>query len=436
MDFYSNLDSRHLDISKPTLFEIESAHQLEHLLSPSLKFILSHYAQKYPRHLLHLLNNFDELNLLFRSVIEWHYLHSWNSTLIGKFYGLKLVNRLNLKFPSGNTGGAEEKLVRFQTLDTVQKLASLLELIGVPYLNIKLNNYYDSLLPSFYLKTLKPDSKWVDWVKVKFVQLYPVLKMFLKISNVVLKIFFLAGLKGVDCTSLIGSFFKIGHGRITTADHLLHQQSTAANTSTSTSSGSYQLTKTRPASLTASVRHWISQLTNNSTLISTVGTTLDSILPIFIFLLKFLEWYNTSQFGNLLSGSSSSSNSNTQSSNIGTTIQLNAENFNRPKIVSNEIGELLSKPKLTKYLTRQSCTTNNSEDSSNGKCKICHDTIHNPAIIETGYVFCYPCIYTFLQEGDSETGGRCPVTGKKLLGCRYSESLKEWKVSGVRKVIL
>ncbi|GME78632.1 unnamed protein product [Ambrosiozyma monospora] len=436
MDFYSNLDSRHLDILKPTLFEIESAHQLEHLLSPSLKFILSHYAQKYPRHLLRLLNNFDELNLLFRSVIEWHYLHTWNTTLIGKFYGLKLVNRLNLKFPPGNTGGAEEKLVQFQKLNTIQKIASLLELTGVPYLNVKLNNYYDSLLPSFYLKTLKPGSKWVDWFKVKFVQLYPVLKMFLKISNVVLRILFLAGLRGVDCTSLIGLFFKIGHGRITRTDHLLHQQSTTPNTITSKSSGYHQLTKTRPTSLNESVRHWILQLTNNMTLNSIVGTTLDSILPIFIFLLKFLEWYNTSQFGNLLSGSPSSSNSDTQPSSIGTTIPVNAENFNRPKIISNEIEEILSKSKLTKYLTRQSGTNNDSEDGSSGECRICHSTIHNPAIIETGYVFCYPCIYTFLQEGDSETGGRCPVTGKRLLGCRYSESLKEWKVSGVRKVII
>lgn len=73
MEYYSSLDASQLDSERPTLFELISANQLESLLSPSLRYILVHYASKYPRYLLQLNNNFDELNLLLRSFIEWYF---------------------------------------------------------------------------------------------------------------------------------------------------------------------------------------------------------------------------------------------------------------------------------------------------------------------------------------------------------------------------
>ena len=47
-------------------------------------------------------------------------------------------------------------------------------------------------------------------------------------------------------------------------------------------------------------------------------------------------------------------------------------------------------------------------------CPICKEEITNPTAAQTGYVFCYPCIFKWVSEG-GEGEGRCPVTGVKLL---------------------
>ena len=52
-------------------------------------------------------------------------------------------------------------------------------------------------------------------------------------------------------------------------------------------------------------------------------------------------------------------------------------------------------------------------DSKN--CPICKEEIANPTATQTGYVFCYVCVFKWVGEG-GEGEGRCPVTGVKLLG--------------------
>lgn len=52
-------------------------------------------------------------------------------------------------------------------------------------------------------------------------------------------------------------------------------------------------------------------------------------------------------------------------------------------------------------------------------CAICENELTNPTAVQTGYVFCYPCIFRWVQEGEEEPGsgkGCCPVTGVRLLG--------------------
>lgn len=44
-----------------------------------------------------------------------------------------------------------------------------------------------------------------------------------------------------------------------------------------------------------------------------------------------------------------------------------------------------------------------------GKCSICASTIVNPAMISTGYVFCYSCIHTHL-----DIAGQCPISGMRV----------------------
>jgi len=51
---------------------------------------------------------------------------------------------------------------------------------------------------------------------------------------------------------------------------------------------------------------------------------------------------------------------------------------------------------------------------------ICTREITNPTVCQTGFVFCYPCVFRWVQGGEDgaeeEKRDRCPVTGVRLLG--------------------
>lgn len=36
---------------------------------------------------------------------------------------------------------------------------------------------------------------------------------------------------------------------------------------------------------------------------------------------------------------------------------------------------------------------------------------------------------------DVNKGGRCPITGKKLLGCKWNGLKEEWEIEGIRRLI-
>lgn len=70
------------------------------------------------------------------------------------------------------------------------------------------------------------------------------------------------------------------------------------------------------------------------------------------------------------------------------------------------------------------CLVRVEEDS--GVCAICEREIVNATAVQTGYVFCYPCVFRWVQDGrkraeddegeeDEWRRGRCPVTGVRLL---------------------
>ncbi|KAH3668576.1 hypothetical protein OGAPHI_002330 [Ogataea philodendri] len=397
MDFYSNLDSRSLDRETPTLFEVISAKELEQLLSPSVRFVLIHYANRYPRQLIRLLNHFDELNLVVRGFIEYSILRNWNSTFIEKFYGIKRCNKLNLSLRHGN----HESSAKFDTIKRLKKtqiFASLAEIVLVPYLREKLDLLYDKLLPEYLLDKLKPKENTKDLIKYWFLKLYPSISSILKLINILIKVLFLSG--KIKSTNLLQFLFNIQYSRLNQFDHKLAEDRTAKFLKTTSSAP--QTSRIRPVSLTESVADLYASVSypfKRSFLV-----TSESILPVSIFLLKFLEWWNTSEI-----------NKNFGSSVVSTK--------------TPQLPQLLNSDALKSEKVRSKLTT------STGDCPLCHEPIHNPAIIETGYVFCYKCIYTYLKEGD-EDGGKCPVTGKKLIGCKYSQTAKEWKVTNVRRLMI
>ncbi|CCH43235.1 Peroxisome assembly protein 12 [Wickerhamomyces ciferrii] len=386
MDYYSSLDSRSLD-STPTIFEIISSNELEHLLSPSLRYIVVHYAQKYPSLFLKLAMNFDELNLVIRGLIEHHYLKSWNSSFTENFYGLKrqTLNKIDIKDSNHKIFDIVEQKKR---LSQWQIYGSLINLVGGAYINEKLDVLYERLHAKILLKTLKPTTL-INKLKIYFVKIYPYILSTIKLLNVIFQILYLSG--RTKSPSFIDYLLKIEYSRLSKFDYDLHDTTTKPQTNTTTTSKTK--TNSRPPSfgqhLTSMIQVYQKPI---KSLIMKLSTT---IFPLAIFLLKFLEWWNSSEFASKISK-------------------------NQQNIIDKDIPP----PKTLKTITKSS------------NCPICKDVIHNPAIIETGYVFCYTCIMKFLIDGDEKIGGRCPITGKRLLGCRYSNGLKEWKIDGVRRLMI
>lgn len=419
MDFYSSLDSSQLDASKPTIFEVASASQLDSLLTPSLRFLLVHYTHKYPRLLIRVLNNFDELNTLLRGIIEFLYLKNWNATFIEKFYGIKRVS--SKPITPKNPDSAALKFNEIKRLTKTQILLSLLDTVIVPYISAKLKLYHEKLVPRYLLNSIQvehTDEEKLDeknnaalhlriinllyQLKTKlrdcFYKYYPATKLILNLISVLLNILYLSN--KTDSISIIQLLSKVSYSRITQEDH---QRIESKLMQASTNSFKNQNV---PPTLSSTLFSNISSVIQPIKKIA--WSTTDTVLPVSIFLLKFMEWYNSNN---------NSNNNNKKNSS--------ASDFRKPIVPTILPLAHLSDPDINELVT-----------TNDANCRLCNNPLHNPGIIETGYVFCFKCIYEHLRDQPKETGGKCPVTGKILLGCSWSETQNEWIVKGLRRVII
>jgi peroxin-12 len=115
--------------------------------------------------------------------------------------------------------------------------------------------------------------------------------------------------------------------------------------------------------------------------------SLKVLLPTSIFFLKFLEWWYASDFARQLSSKTTA-----------------AIELARPAMPAPP-------PSAPKRKEANKRLVEMPADSKT--CPICQDEMTNPAAIQTGFVFCYPCAYRWIED---DVGPWCPITGAKLLG--------------------
>lgn len=455
MEYYSSLDASQLDRETPTLFELISANQLESLLSPSLRYILVHYAQRYPGYLLKVTNNFDELNLALRSFIEWYFFKYWQGSFTENFYGLKRVSQTPLSDQKYNSSRltqlAPSMIEERRKLSNYQMWVSIFEITGVSYLSEKCNYTYE-ILYSKYITGQLNESAAADelerrkiWIKRKFVEIYPYIQSIWRAGNLVTTLLYLSG--NSKSASLLTFLFKINFSRLSQYDYQKNQPALKAPKD-------HLPNRVAPPSVLEKLVTLTKYITSPSW--KAVRFVLGTFFPLAIFTLKFLEWWNNSDFAQKVAKS-----------------QGNALEGSIPTPASLDKFKLFrAKPKKI-Y-------------KSGSTCPLCKQEILNPAIIETGYVFCYTCIYNYLteshkhvkkrkaevsdsesesdvdedevEEGEEETpdtekdvdklrseksteqadiekGGRCPITGRRLLGCRWNSLTQEFEVDGIRRLI-
>lgn len=407
------------DDQKPSLFEILSEQQLNGLLPPTLRYLLTVATHRHPRYLLRILNSFDEIYAGSMLLVERHYLRTRGGSFTENFYGLKRDKTLRGEIP--RAAATAPHLVRDALKLTSKDIwRNLLVLVGVPYLKRKLDEGYEvnaprALLGSAY--TRMPDNptlkdRFLHYYRWFLRNIYPSVNAGYYFAVLAFNLSYL-----FDGTKhhhplmwLIGTRIR----RMTGADY---QAIDALSEPAPKKPGA------RPG--------WVSLLSPRE-LGPRVLSSLSILLPMSIFMLKFLEWWYQSDFAKQLSQKAAES-IDLPPPVLSTRNQKPSASKRKEEKKPQSVEERRSDPSpedspIATPSLLPIYTVPSPEDSS--LCPICLDDIVTPTACQTGTVYCYTCIHrwlegmhqlqeTFMEDrgGKWESGqGRCAVTGKRVLG--------------------
>lgn len=406
------------DDAKPSLFEVLSEQQLNSLLPPTLRYLLTVATHRHPRYLLRVLNSFDELYALLMVVVERHYLRTRGGSFTENFYGLKREKALRGEIPRASM--AAPHLVRESLQLTSRDVwKNLLVLVGVPYLKRKLDEGYEVNAPRALLGaayTRMPDNptlrdRFLHYYRWFLRNIYPSVNAAYYFAMLAFNLAYL-----FDRTKyhsplmwLIGTRIR----RMTGADY----QAIDALSAKSKADG-------RPGQSIFSPRN----------LGSKVLSSLSIALPMSIFALKFLEWWYQSDFAKQLSRKAaenielpppiiSALSSKWFAQQKEKKAKKDEEKAEAGEVELTAENAPIATPSMLPILVVES-----PEDTS--QCPICLQDIVTPTACQTGVVYCYTCIHRWLEgmhqkqedfmqgrEGKWDSGlGRCAVTGKRVLG--------------------
>lgn len=439
MDYFSSLNASALDPDTPTLFELLSAKELDELICPSLRFIVTFYAQRHPRYLLRLATRFDEIYGIAMALVEYYHLRKWNASFTEKFYGLKRTNLLNTAAPRAQRSVPDLVEAR-RRLTKRQVLWSLALIVAVPYIKEKLDVRYERLRGQALLTDIETQRKRFfesdrarvvsDRVQFEldywFYKLYPLVKSAHHLATL---LFYLGYLFGKTTSHSVGDYLLgMKYSRMSSYDYMLDDQRTQALKQQLADNNDDDADKP----LIGKVIDFVTTTKGINTIQSTTLTGLSYALPTSMFLLKFLEWWSGSDVAHRLASKSRG---------------VTEEDLPIPSRAASEQQATVSKTTDEKEVTSYEKSGDGNAPAlltassstivrDTGLCPLCGDPITNPTVIESGVVFCYPCIYKHLETADRTTGGHCPVTGQRLLQCRFSEESEEWEVGGLRRLMI
>ena len=460
--------------------EILSEQQLAALIPPSLRYLLAIAAHRQPRYLLRLFNLFDEIYALLILALERHYLQQYGSSFTENFYGLKRerVPRASIARTSLGAPALARETLRLRNSDIWKNLAIL---VGLPYLTRKLNEAHEihishravlgtthtreRLDPNANIRQrLRHYSKW--FLRV----VYPSIHAAHVLSNVIFSLAYLFDNSKFSSPLLwlIGTRIR----RMTATDHR-----------------AMAMGDDRPASLSRSpIRPGQSgSLLARRNLYPWLASGTRLLLPTSIFALKFLEWWHASDFARQLSrkateglelppplipGTKSQVSQDAHSEKSRPTSRGMRNTVSLVDSNADDKGATEKKLKLEPPMSKSTglpilvvpAPSSTKSPSTSGLCPICLYPIQTPTAVQTGYVFCYTCIFkwvdgsherqtAFLEgadygiewgkdsashgEMDTRSGagkvgqtspfssgqdhwdigkGRCAVTGRKVLG--------------------
>ncbi|MCJ1396451.1 ubiquitin-protein ligase peroxin 12 [Xylographa bjoerkii] len=434
MEFMSSLQAG-LDDHKPSLFELLSEQQLSALLPPSIRYLLVLATQRHPRYLLRILNSFDEIYALLMLAVEQHYLLTYGGGFTENFYGLKRERVLRIK--GGEAPRAQlavpnlmRETLKLRKSDVWKNLAVM---VGLPYLKRKLDERYDIyapqamiLGPTYNRDVLPADAtlrqRILYYYKWFLRNIYPSINAAYYFSLLAFNLAYL-----FDNTKYSSPFlFLIGTRirRLGEADHraiALAMQPPAPPPS-------------RPGARPGQSNSILNPRTLATTILPRLLSSLKILLPTSIFALKFLEWWHASDFARqlsrkaaegldlpppIISGLPPPSKSPPQ---VSPTIQNTSPTMQLPSVpntvsLASSTSTPVSHPSPPSPSTRPTTTSPPPKPSppisstthlpiltvapptarTSSLCPICLHPIQTPTAAQTGFVFCYTCIFKWVD---------------------------------------
>jgi peroxin-12 len=434
--------------------ELLSEQQLGALIPPSLRYLLAIATHRYPRYLLRILNSFDELYAFISLLVERHYLRTYGGGFTENFYGLKRERVLHTKgheIPRASLGAPEQ--VR-ETLKLTNKdvWKNLLVMVLLPYTKRKLDEHYDIhaasaniLGPAFRGDALQDNATYKQrifhYYKLFLRKIYPSINAAYYFSLLAFNLAYL-----FDTSKYHNPFFWLIGTRIRRMNQADYKAIAAAAAPPPVSGA-------KPGS-----QSLLSPRTFTQIVYPRLLSSLKILLPTSIFALKFLEWWHASDFARQLSrkaaeglelpaptisGIPKAVSSTATAQKSGVTFATSGDEKDQAKEEEKEQEEKEKiKPPISAKTNLPIFTVAPPQASSS--CPICLSAIQTPTAAQTGYVFCYTCIFRWLEgehprqvafmqggteahewkdqtggnrEGSWEDGrGRCAVSGRRLLG--------------------
>lgn len=427
-----------MDEQKPSLFELLSEQQLNDLLPPTLRYLLTVATQRYPRYLLRALNSFDELYALGMLVVERHYLRTRGGSFTEHFYGLKREKALHAEIPRASAAapGVVRDALKLTSRDVWKNLAVM---VVLPYLKRKLDEGHEvnaprALLGAAYTR-LPPNptlrQRFAHCYRWFLTNVYPSVHAAYYFSLLAFNLGYLFDNSKYHNPFmwLIGTRVR----RMTAEDYRALEELT----NKASAAGA------RPVSKAPGWRSLLSPREAGPRLLSSLSV----LLPLSIFALKFLEWWHASDFAKQLSRKAAESldlpppvvtglddkvkdadkKQNRNQTGDGDEKNKEGEEGGDDETSRTESPTAETAPIATPSLLPV-LTVPASRDTS--LCPICEADVVTPTACQTGIVYCYSCIHKWLEgsharqeafmadkEGKWESGhGRCAVTGRRVLG--------------------
>ncbi|KAI9000930.1 Pex12 amino terminal region-domain-containing protein [Trametes punicea] len=351
MEFFNDVGD---DPLKPTLFELVAQEQLRDLLQPALKYVLSVFAQSYPRYLLRIVNRHEEFYALLMFFVERHYLRTQGASFAENFYGLKR-RRVPL-FKTDRARSASGGVFPEEKLRDREIWRSLIFLVGLPYVRAKAQDYFEELGGGVQTEILEDsrqapeDESWKGRVKKAYKAAYPWLNTSFEIWLLVYNVAYLFERTAYYRPWL--SWVGVDLRRVS-ADDLRAAQA-----------GAPRSPRPPPKGFTAVLKHLLRRCPR------LFLDSLKVLLPTAIFFIKFLEWWYSP-----LSPARS--------------------------LAVSPAGPAVPPPRL--LLSHSQGIQ--ADDIEYGVCPLCRDALSNATALPSGYVFCYRCAHDYVEKH-----GRCPVT--------------------------